>query len=129
MLLTALGRAYLAWCPAAERELILRTLAVSAQPDATLAKDRKMVDMLLDQVLRKGYGFREGGLSERTGSIAVPVRWTDRVIACVNMHYILSALSEREVADRYLEPLRFAAAEVERRMKAGGYLPSVTTEP
>lgn len=124
MLESALGRAYLAWCPALERELILRTIANSSQPDAELARDRAAVDALLGQVLQKGYGFREGGMSPKTGSIAVPVRWADRVIACINIHYILSALTEREVADRYLRVMQDAAAEIETRMKAGGYLPS-----
>lgn len=128
---SALGRAYLAWCPAPERDLILRNIAASGQPDAEAARDRGAVDSLLAQVLKKGYGFREGGMSPKTGSIAVPVRWADRVIACINIHYILSALTEREVADRYLGLMREAAAEIERRMKAGGYVPeaSAATAP
>ena len=124
MLHSALGRAYLAWCLDAERDLILRTLASSSQPDRDMASDQAAVDRLLGRVLKKGYGFREGGMSPKTGSIAVPVRWADRVIACINIHYILSALTEQEVAARYLTPMRAAAAEIESRMKAGGYLPS-----
>ncbi len=123
MLLSSLGRAYLAWCPAAERDLILRTIANSAQPDAEQARDRAAVDALLAKVEKKGYGFREGGMSEKTGSIAVPVRWADRVVACINIHYILSALTESEVADRYLPAMRQAAEEIEIRMKAGGFVP------
>lgn len=121
---SALGRAYLAWSPPAEREAILVAIASSAQPDADFASDRRAVDALLQQVIDKGYGFREGGMSEKTGSIAVPVFWSDRVIAAVNMHYILSALTEREVVERYLEPLRQAAREISRRMTALGYAPA-----
>lgn len=123
MLLSALGRAYLAWCPANERDLIIRNVATSAQPDAALAQDRRSVDALIAQVIRKGYGFREGGISEKTGSIAVPVTRNDRVIACINLHYILSALSEEEVAARYLEPLRTAAAKIEQKMAVDGPVP------
>ena len=123
MLHSALGRAYLAWCPDAERELIIRALATSNQPDAEMARDRPAVDQLLGQVRQKGFGFREGGMSPKTGSIAVPVRWADRVIACINIHYILSALTEQEVVDRYLQPMQQAAGEIESRMKAGGFLP------
>ncbi len=116
VLLSSLGLAYLAWCPDGEREMILRTIAQSDQPDAALAHDRAGVERMLEQVRRRGYGFREGGISPKTGSIAVPVFQGSRVLASINMHYILSALSEAEVASRYLEPMRAAAAEIQQAM-------------
>ena len=116
VLQSALGRAYLAWCPDRERDMILRTISYSARPDAPFARDKAAVDRLLADVRRRGYGFRVGGLEPKTGSIAVPVFKGRRVLACINMHYILSALSEAEVAARYLEPMRAAAADIERAM-------------
>lgn len=132
MLLSSLGRVYLAYCPEAEKDVILRTIAASSQPDCDLAADGEAVDRLLGEVRKRGYGFREGGISPKTGSIAVPVFWGERVIACINIHYIISALSEREVAARYLAPMKRAAAEIERRMTEGGYeplRPSAAGEP
>jgi IclR family mhp operon transcriptional activator len=124
MLMSSLGLAYLAWSPPDERELILKSVAASKQPDATLARDSISVDNLLAQVIKRGYGFREGGISPNTGSIAVPVIWQNRVIACINLNYILTALSEKEVADRYLSPMKEAAVEIQTRLNTGRYQPA-----
>ena len=43
-LLTGVGRAYLAFCPQAEREEILRRLRKSDQPEDALARDPKRLD-------------------------------------------------------------------------------------
>lgn len=114
ILLSALGLAYIAFCPDRERELILARLAASDQPDSKLARDAAYVDRLLADVRARGYGFREGGISPKTGSIAVPVMHGTRAIASINIHYILSALSMQQVVDTYLQPMREAAEEIER---------------
>ncbi len=120
VLLTSLGLAYLAHLGDAERDTILRTIAASDRPEAALARDRRAVAALLAQVRRRGYGFREGGISPKTGSIAVPVIWRGRPIACINLHYILSAMTMEQVAERYLAPLRAAAARIEKALALQG---------
>lgn len=119
-LLSSLGIVYLAHLGEAERDTILRTLAASDRPDAALARDRRAVNALLAQVHRRGYGFREGGISPKTGSIAVPVMWRGRPLACINLHYILSAMTMEQVAERYLGPMRAAAAKIERALEQRG---------
>jgi IclR family mhp operon transcriptional activator len=116
VLLSSLGLVYLANVNEAERDTILRTIAGSDRPDAALARDRRSVSALLAQVRKRGYGFREGGISPKTGSIAVPVMWRDRPIACINLHYILSAMAMEQVAERYLAPMRAAAAKIEKAL-------------
>lgn len=120
VLLTALGLAYLAAITDAERETILNTLAASDRPDAALARNRRAVASLLAEVRRRGYGFREGGISPKTGSIAVPVMWRGRPLACINIHYILSAISMEQVVERYLPPMRAAAAKIEKALAQRG---------
>ena len=120
VLLSSLGLAYLAYSSEPERDTILRTLAASDRPDAALARDRRAVGALLAQVRRRGYGFREGGISPKTGSIAVPVMWHERPIACINLHYILSAMTMEQVAQRYLPAMRAAAAMVEKALTQQG---------
>jgi IclR family mhp operon transcriptional activator len=116
VLLSSLGLVYLAHLGEAERDTILRTLAGSDRPDAALARDRRAVGALLAQVRRRGYGFREGGISPKTGSIAVPVMWRGRPLACINLHYILSAMTMEQVAERYLAPMRAAATKIEKAL-------------
>jgi IclR family mhp operon transcriptional activator len=120
VLLSSLGLVYLAHVSEAERDTILRTLAASDRPDAALARDRRAVGALLAQVRRRGYGFREGGISPKTGSIAVPVMWRERPLACINLHYILSAMTMEQVAERYLAPMRAAAAKIEKALAQQG---------
>lgn len=120
VLLSSLGLVYLAHVGEAERDTILRTIAASDRADAALARDRRAVGALLAQVRRRGYGFREGGISPKTGSIAVPVMWRGRPIACINLHYILSAMTMEQVADRYLAPMRAAAAKIEKALEQHG---------
>jgi IclR family mhp operon transcriptional activator len=120
VLLSSLGLVYLAHVGDSERETILRTLAASDRPDAALARNRRAVNALLAEVRRRGYGFREGGISPKTGSIAVPVMWRGRPLACINIHYILSAMTMEQVAAQYLAPMRAAAAKIEKGLAQQG---------
>jgi IclR family mhp operon transcriptional activator len=117
VLLSSLGLVYLAHLGEAERDTILRAIAASDRADSGLARDRRSVGALLNQVRRRGYGFREGGISPKTGSIAVPVMWRGRPIACINLHYILSAMTMEQVAERYLAPMRAAASKIEKALE------------
>jgi IclR family mhp operon transcriptional activator len=120
VLLSSLGLVYLAHVSEAERETILRTLAASDRPDAALARNRRAINTLLAEVRSRGYGFREGGISPKTGSIAVPVMWRGRPLACINIHYILSAMTMEQVVAQYLAPMRAAAAKIEKALAQQG---------
>jgi IclR family transcriptional regulator, mhp operon transcriptional activator len=120
VLLSAVGLAYFAHLPEAEREAVQRALAAGDRADAKLARNRKAVDALVAEVRRRGYGFREGGISPKTGSIAVPVMWRGRPLAGINMHYILSAMTMAQVVERYLPAMREAAQRIERALGERG---------
>lgn len=125
VLLSALGLAYVAHLDEAAREAVLRAIAASGRPDARLARNRRAVEALVAEVKRRGYGFREGGISPKTGSIAVPISWRGRPLACINMHYILSALTMAQVVERYLPAMKEAAGRIERALaERGGPAPS-----
>ncbi|MGH7005512.1 MAG: hypothetical protein ACREIP_16345, partial [Alphaproteobacteria bacterium] len=120
VLLSSLGLVYLAHVSDAERETILRNLATSDRPDAALARNRRAVNAMLAEVKKRGYGFREGGISPKTGSIAVPVMWRGRPLASINIHYILSAMPMAQVVERYLPLMRGAAAKIEMALAQQG---------
>lgn len=120
MLQSASGRAYLAFCSDAERAAIVANLKRSREPADRSARDAKMIRSIVGATRKKGYGERHGEIFAKTGAIAVPVRQGGRVLACLSISFIASALTPREAAIRYLTQLRGAASDIERRLAVSG---------
>ncbi|MDA0241543.1 MAG: helix-turn-helix domain-containing protein, partial [Proteobacteria bacterium] len=112
LLQTSLGHAYLAFCPKPERDAILESLFNSETEISDNMTDRHTIHKTLNYTRRLGYGSREGGFVPSTGSIAVPVKHDERVMACINLHYMLSVMSLEEAVSRYLGPLHSAAQSI-----------------
>ncbi len=68
MLGSAAGRAYLAFCPAPQRDALLELLSRSSLPEDRLARSRAEVDRLLNETRSQGYGMahRARRVSEET---------------------------------------------------------------
>jgi IclR family mhp operon transcriptional activator len=118
MLQSASGRAYLAFCSDAERAAIIANLKRSTEPCDKSARDAGLVRNLVAATRKKGYGERHGEVFAKTGAIAIPVRQGDRVLACLSISFIASALTPREAAARYLPQLRGAGRDIEARLSA-----------
>jgi IclR family mhp operon transcriptional activator len=58
-LTSAVGRAYLAFCPGRERQDILARLRKSDRPENRLARELKRVDRILAETQQCGYGIRD----------------------------------------------------------------------
>jgi IclR family mhp operon transcriptional activator len=123
MLWSAMGRAYLAYCPEAERDEILASLRASDAPEDRIARNKRRIEKLLAQTRTQGYGVRDArygvldlGAPRRVSAIAVPVRQGDAVIASVNCVWLADALSERQVVQRHMEALLAAATDIARRV-------------
>ena len=117
MLSTALGRAYLAYCPSKERQTILEYLSKSRDPSNRLARNPEALSKLLLETLRAGYASRFREIVAETGSIAIPIMHRGRVLACLGMTFIASALSPVEAADRYLSNLQDAKKTIENALQ------------
>jgi IclR family mhp operon transcriptional activator len=128
MLQSSTGRAYLAHCSAAEREAVLQRLQHSNDPADAVAKETALIERVLEQTRRQGYGQRElhfGGYYSKGGpdadpaytSIAVPICLAERVIGCVNLTWIARAATANEIAARHLADLKDAAAAIATRMR------------
>lgn len=118
LLETSGGRAFLAFSPAAEREVVLQDLRRSKKPHDQTARDRDYVAHLLRDVRRAGYGSRIEGFNPHTSSISVPVIVDDRVKACISMIWIKKAMKIHEAVRQYLEPMQATAARVAAEMSA-----------
>jgi IclR family mhp operon transcriptional activator len=112
MLVSALGRAYFAFCPPDERETILALLRASARAANRSARDAGFVRQLVASVRRQGYASTGPVPGDPARGLAVPVRAGARVLAAITLRYIGSALSEAEAVRRYHASLQQAAAGI-----------------
>jgi IclR family mhp operon transcriptional activator len=109
MLSSATGRAYLAFCRADEREQIMRNLRLAVEPGNELILRPSRVEELLQDVRKRGYGYRFGEPPTESGAIAVPIVSGDRIFGCVNMTFMSATLTPEEAARKHLADLREAA--------------------
>jgi IclR family mhp operon transcriptional activator len=112
MLGGATGRAYLAFCPEAERELILLNLRHSTAAGDVVAAVPARVEEILEQTKLQGYGQRFREWPTETGAIAVPIQMEERVVGCITLTFIASVLTPEEAARRHLADLRDAARQI-----------------
>jgi len=102
LLRRALRRAYLAFCPADERGMLLDMLSRSTDPEDRIAVDRRRTQALLAVIRKQGYAERDPMVEPRSsGTIAVPIIGKGKVLATVGMTYFMSALDRRDLAQRY----------------------------
>jgi IclR family transcriptional regulator, mhp operon transcriptional activator len=131
LLRSASGRAYLAFCPDAEREAVLRRLRDRDVVGHELAHDPVAVRRIVAATRRRGYSVRApdfGGhysktrreLDDGRSSIAMPVRSGGHVLACVNLTWRRKALTLTQVVDRYAGDLRTAVTTIEGRLATSG---------
>lgn len=116
LLRTAVGRAYLAFCPQEERKVLLGMLRQRDDEQGVKARDLRYVRRLLDATRQRGYAINEHGEgvgSGRFGVIAMPICGGDRVQGCLNIVFLLRAISCRQIVERFLPDLRATVAQME----------------
>jgi len=126
MLMSSLGRCYLAFCPDAEREEIVAALKRSPYPIDHAARRPDLIRRLVAQSHSLGYAARDPSQTradspDRFGAISVPVRLDGGVVACLSCAWLPAVTSEREVVATYLAELQGAAAAIEVRLRQAGF--------
>ncbi len=130
MLLSAPGRAYLAFCDDAERREILDLLKAQDDPGAAMLRSPLTFDRILRETREKGYGCRDlawGGhyslpesqYDDALNAIAVPILSQRRVLGCVNIVWIRRLFRQEQVASRHLGDLKKAAELIAEGVGAG----------
>jgi IclR family mhp operon transcriptional activator len=119
---TGVGRAYLAYCPAKERQRIVGLLVASTRPEDRLAREPARLNAVLAEVRTLGYATRDtahaggyyGGPPHSDGllAIAVPLRDGPRVVGAINIVWLRTAFAVEAFAARHLSDLQAAAAEI-----------------
>ena len=96
VLQTAAGQAYFSFMTKTEQALILELLAEKEDIYSDIAKDQDFVTKLVSQTLQRGYGVNNGEWKDepKFGAIAFPIMKDDKVIACINCIYLISAVKK-----------------------------------
>jgi IclR family mhp operon transcriptional activator len=124
--LSAVGRAYLAFCPDNERDRILALLRKSELPEDRLARDPKRLERVLTETRMNGYGARDptigGGAYGRQApdglaGIAVPLLDRARVHGVVNIIWAKAARTLDDMVRDHLVDLQNAAAEIVQSLR------------
>jgi IclR family mhp operon transcriptional activator len=103
----AMGRAYLAYCSQAERDVIMSFLRASD----TGANDPSMRDLPIEEMIevtrRKGYATVEKRQDNSSRSFAIPIlsRGSGAAVAAMAVSYYASALTEAQATSRYLDEM------------------------
>ncbi|MBW6417600.1 DNA-binding transcriptional regulator [Celeribacter sp. PS-C1] len=113
VLRTSAGRAYMAFCPDEERNLILDHLRrLNVEEDQPYLEE-PMLSHLLDDTRARGFAIRDSGeFRQETASIAVPILSRGVVLGCISLIWIRSAMTTRRAAEDYGAPLREIAEKI-----------------
>lgn len=118
LLLTASGRAYLAFCDPQQREQILGLLASGTDAQSALARNRVLVDPLLERIRAQGYATNDGewSMQQQISAIAMPIRFQNQPLATLSVVFLRKAMGVQDAARRYLPELQAAIAKIEDRL-------------
>lgn len=114
LLVSSLGRAWLSWCADEEREATVALLAERTDSIGKLARDSGYVKRVIRETRRRGYGINRGEWASEASvtAIAFPIRIGEHAIGAVNLVLQSSAVSDRELATRYVPLLHSLADEI-----------------
>jgi transposase len=117
MVKRAIGRAYLAFCPPKEQDVILQIVRQSDHPDDLLARDERAVREILNDTKKRGYSLSDPVANTISPTIAVPIFDEDRVIASLGLTWFSSVMTIKQVIDQLLPELQVAVESISARLK------------
>lgn len=113
VLRTSAGRAYIAFCPEEERELILDHLCRLNMEEDLPFLDPRWLSRMIEETRARGIAVRDSGeFRQETASLAVPIRSEGSILGCVSLIWIRSAMSTRKALDDLSEPLLEIAQKI-----------------
>lgn len=118
MLASAAGRAYLAYCTAAEREGLLEELGRSVLPDDRIARNRLEMERVLAETRDRGFGLyqRARRVADEL-SIALPVRIKGQVRAALTVRFAATAVTLPNAVEQFVPKLREAVQRIEHEVR------------
>lgn len=115
----ALGRAYLAFCPTEERQLLVRMLASSDDPEDRPENLPRVVQTLVKSIRHKGFAERDPQVDPKSSdTIAVPIMADARVLATLGLTYFRSAVPRASLIDTLVPAVKEARRQIEQSIQA-----------
>lgn len=119
---SAIGRAYLAFCPPEEQATLIALLRASSRAVDRPARDDRYVERLLRAVQDGGFARPDPVAGDLARGVAIPVRYGESVLATLALRYLHHAISEKEIVHQYLDPLRCTADAIAKAYADGMHL-------
>ncbi len=113
---TAMGRAVLAAASDKERDLMLRMIAQSNQPDAAEAREAGYIRALVQETQTQGYASAVGLVDSHIGAIATAIKSPIGVVGALNLVFFRKAMTPSEAAERYLPTMRECVEAIEAQI-------------
>jgi IclR family mhp operon transcriptional activator len=118
LLSRALGRAYLGFCAAEERTILIRLLKASHDPEDQSPNVEKAVRDLTRRMRRLGYAERDPNVGPKAANtVAVPIFYDDRVLATLGMSYFRSAVPPHDTRRVLVPALQDTAHHIEQSVR------------
>ena len=113
LLTSATGLAYLAHCPATQRDSLIEVLANSGKPEDKFAHSRPQLLQTLREIRAQGYATanRSRPASDDI-TISVPVVLEDRALAGLTLRFAAAAMALPVAVTRFLPKLRQCAHRI-----------------
>lgn len=112
----ALGRAYLAFCPPDEQEIILGVVTQSADAEDKSAGDLSTVMAMLEDVRKRGYALRNPSVRPVSNTLALPIFENGHVVASFGLTWFSSALSLEDAVNTLYPAVKAAADKISVRL-------------
>lgn len=107
LLQTAMGLAYISFCPEKERNKLIKLLSTRKTLEGEIARDSNMLNKLIIRTRRKGFGenFMNWRKEDRIAAIALPIMSGEHVLACLSIVYIAEAMTIDQAAEKHLSAM------------------------
>lgn len=109
---SAIGRAYIAFCSDEEREALAALLRASSRAIDRPAQEPRYVEELVRGVRRAGFASSDIVPGDVMTGVAVPILRGRNVLGTLAIRYFHKAISEKDMVQQHLEPLRRAAEAI-----------------
>ena len=116
LLTSPLGRAFLAHCDDEQLEAALSAISDDGDEGREFVSDRQALNQMIEQGRRDGYSMCSELPHDRCASLAVPVRYSGRVIGCMNLVWKVSDVTYDWARENLSGPLIAARNTIERRL-------------
>lgn len=113
------GHVYLAYLPANTRTQLIEALKREKLSADSPAHRMATFETYLGEVRRQGFAIRQASATE--AAVSVPVFVSDRIVACIGMHFVRRALTDQKIAEVFIPPLQQAAERIGRKLTDDKY--------